>query len=1419
MAHNSAQRALPLSIEELAPSTQADKRAGGATLFAGEHLWHAYQSLPHNQKTIMRLKALIDPMVGKGAFFDVVRRSDLRTPSGKAYPQVVLNEELRSLQNKRLLDETLACAPGILHAIAVDACVCESREALVKAVKAALPRSARERPDERSYYSYHYHVPLQQDTDLFRSLRLAVYTDDEAEFVRLRGFFDAESVQGQGSLLLSEFLGNLPASRRWLETRKPAIRDALTESFIRVLIEHGVMRDGNLDVTAGMAQMPPENTAPCLNKQLLRLDILSANFDRARRRMAALPSEEAYLAAGHEAAIAFLTGDNDGALAGFREALKQFRKAIGKRKVALEAETGLFHMLALLRANDPALHDELRTLVDIAKGEYSPFITAHLAIGALLDLASGREASALQTLQKLHDSRPSSPMAAAVIALAELFADIAIAREHAQQNEAECERLAPHMPIPARIRAEILSKTAKDGTQWRERVAALGGETIVAFTGIVSFKPAWERAFDSLTAFLKPEAPKQSADKTPPKAKRLAWLVDLTSNEVAAVEQSVKGSGWTAGRPIALKRLRERDARLDYLTEDDQRVLRCIRKETSWYNDYSYYFDEYRTLPALAGHPNVYDANDRGKRIELVAYPVELVVKQAPNGYTFDLSHHAERPTVFLEQETPTRWRVIDLPAKLLELRATLGEHGLTVPSDMRGRVVALLRENNPSVPIRSELVDADVPASAGDSAPVLQLQRLGEGLKINLGVRPFGAGGPFYLSGQGGSSVLAVCNGVRQRVSRDLEAEKKAAHALLSACPSLKSWQTSDHEWQIEALEDVLEFLEEAQSYAQPVTFEWPEGQALTVSRPVSAQKLSIKLQKKQDWFEVSGKIQVDQGLVVDMRELLARLDKAPGRFIPLDGGRFVALTQDLQRQLRRFEGVSEETAGGRRLHGLASMAVEDLIESAGKVQADKHWRELSARIRAAGAHKPAVPTTLQAELRDYQLEGFTWLSRLANLQMGACLADDMGLGKTVQTVAVMLEQQAAGACLVVAPTSVCHNWENELARFAPTLNVHRLGSASSRAELIERMGPGDVLIASYGLLQQEDGKLTARAWNMVVLDEAQNLKNAGTKRAKAGQKLDAKFRVALSGTPIENYLDELWSLFNIVNPGLLGTSESFQRNFAGPIERDRRPAARDALRAMIRPFILRRTKNAVLSELPPRTELTVTVQLPEEERAFYEAMRLQAMENIAALDGPPGQRKIHILAEIGKLRRACCHPALVDPKTTLESAKLAAFLELTDELLRGRHKALVFSQYLGHLDKVREALDAKGVRYQYIDGGVAAQARAERVAAFQAGEGDLFLISLKAGGTGLNLTAADYVIHLDPWWNPAVEDQASDRAHRIGQSRPVTVYRLVVEDSIEERILDLHKHKRDLAADLLDGAEVSARLSETELIALIRQ
>ena len=1414
--HGFAQRALPLLVEAGPGLPSGNKRDGKPARPPAAYFWQLYLALPHAEKLLMQVKALLGHAVNKTVSYNAVRQAGLRLPDGRAYSTALLNEQLQALQRKGLLDGTLDCIPEIMHAVAAGAGQSEGGTDLISAVKAAIPKSEREDGARPYYWRY---PPLGQDVGLFRHLRLSVYANDEAEFGRLCRLAGAEAAKFEDSAEFARFVSGFPVSLTWLKQLRPAIREVFAERALHMLIEQGQQTDETGAVIQHYANGAPGETGAGVGKLLLRFDILSANFDQARQRIAALPESEAPLAAAYEASIAFLTGDNAAALIGFRDALKLLRKSLGKRKVAFEAEAGLFHMLALLRANDSALHPELRGLIDAAAMEVTPYYLAHRSVEALLDLVEGRHEKAKQMAAHLLKEPARCQTAAAIVALATLFIDSDLMRERVVDNEAEYNRLAQAMPVLARIYAEILSRTSRNDASWRKRAAEVGGTDLIAFTEIVAFKQPWERAFDSLTEFLRPGEPKRPADKTPAKTRRLAWLVDLSSSEVSVVEQSMKGNGWTGGRPVALKRLHQRDARLDYFTEHDQRMCRCVRKEQGWYNDDHYYFDLYATLPALAGHPNIYNAVSRGEPIELIAYPAELVVKETAGGYNFNLSHRASEPKVFLEMETPARWRVVELSRKLLELQATLGEHGLTVPRDMRDRVAALLGEANPTVPIRSELADIDVPATPGDATPAMQLQRRGDGLKIRLGVRPFGAGGPFYLAGQGGASVLVSVNGQRQRVNRDLDAEKKALKALMRACPAMLAWGISDGECEIEALEDVLELLEQVQAYTGPVTFEWPEGEALKVSQTVSAQKLSIKLVQKRDWFEVSGKIEIDEGVIVDMQEVLARLEHARGRFVPLDGGRFIALTEDLQRQLRRLGGVSEEASGGRRLHGLASTAVDDLVESAGKVQADKHWRELSARIRAAGSHTPKVPATLQAELRDYQLDGFTWLSRLANLQMGACLADDMGLGKTVQTIAVMLEQQAQGACLVVAPTSVCHNWESELARFAPTLNVHRLAAAQDRASQIEAMGPGDVLIASYGLLHQEDEALTKRAWNMLVLDEAQNLKNADTKRAKVSQKLDAKFRVALSGTPIENYLDELWSLFNTINPGLLGSRESFQRRFAGPIERDRKPAARDALRALIRPFILRRTKSAVLSELPPCTELTVTVQLPEDERAFYEAVRRRAMENIAALDGPPGQRKIHILAEIGKLRRLCCHPALIDPKTPLESAKLAAFLELTDELLRNRHKALVFSQFLGHLEKVREALDARGVRYQYIDGSVAAQARAERVAAFQAGEGDLFLISLKAGGTGLNLTAADYVIHLDPWWNPAVEDQASGRAHRIGQNRPVTVYRLVVEDSIEERILELHKHKRDLATDLLDGGEVSARLSEDELLALIRR
>jgi SNF2 family DNA or RNA helicase len=575
----------------------------------------------------------------------------------------------------------------------------------------------------------------------------------------------------------------------------------------------------------------------------------------------------------------------------------------------------------------------------------------------------------------------------------------------------------------------------------------------------------------------------------------------------------------------------------------------------------------------------------------------------------------------------------------------------------------------------------------------------------------------------------------------------------------------------------------------------------------------MQISVRQQRNWFALEGELALSNDQVISMKELLELLRQSPGRFVRLGEREFLTLTKELRQRLEALEAIGDKG----RFHPLASPAVEEITEGM-TVKAAKAWREQLARLTEARTLRPEPPSTLQAQLRDYQLEGFRWLARLAHWGAGACLADDMGLGKTIQALALVLTRAPAGPALVLAPTSVCTNWLEEAARFAPTLKAVRFGPGD-RQQMLDGAGPFDLIVCSYGLLQTESERLAAVSWTSVVADEAQAIKNAQTKRSKAAMALQADYRMIATGTPIENHLGELWNLFQFINPGLLGSLERFNQRFAAPIEQQGDRSARRRLKQLIRPFILRRLKSDVLTELPPRTEITLHVELGDEETALYEAMRQQAIEKIQEGSLPPGQRRVQILAEIMRLRRACCNPRLVMPDSPIDSAKLRTFAAIVDELGENGHKALVFSQFVGHLALIREHLDGRGIRYQYLDGATPIQQRSAAVDAFQSGEGELFLISLKAGGSGLNLTAADYVIHMDPWWNPAVEDQASDRAHRIGQQRPVTIYRLVARNTIEDKIVQLHDHKRGLADDLLEGSDVSGKMSLDEMMSLISE
>ncbi|MEQ1504351.1 MAG: DEAD/DEAH box helicase, partial [Myxococcota bacterium] len=422
------------------------------------------------------------------------------------------------------------------------------------------------------------------------------------------------------------------------------------------------------------------------------------------------------------------------------------------------------------------------------------------------------------------------------------------------------------------------------------------------------------------------------------------------------------------------------------------------------------------------------------------------------------------------------------------------------------------------------------------------------------------------------------------------------------------------------------------------------------------------------------------------------------------------------------------------------------------------------------------------------------------------------MGLGKTVQAVAVLCRRAADGPAIVVAPLSVASNWVAELARFAPGLEVVRYRGAS-RAAKLAGLRAGQVVVATWDLVAR-DAELTEVRWATAILDEAQAIKNPHTARAKGAARLTAGFVLGLTGTPVENRTEELWSLLRVVVPGLLGSEARFAKRFAGPIDAGV-PGARDALARLVRPVVLRRTKSQVATDLPTRTEVVLRVPLSADQAAVYERARLEAVARSTGGFGP-GQR-FEALRWLTVLRQLACDPRLVDPGSPIGSSKLETLRRRLADLRATGHRALVFSQFVRHLELVRDALVADGFTHRWLTGSSSEQDRIDEVARFQAGEGDVFLISLTAGGTGLNLTAATYVFHLDPWWNPAREDQASDRAHRIGQTRPVTVYRLVAEGTIEDRILALHAEKRELADALLSGADGAARVSLDELMALL--
>ena len=674
-------------------------------------------------------------------------------------------------------------------------------------------------------------------------------------------------------------------------------------------------------------------------------------------------------------------------------------------------------------------------------------------------------------------------------------------------------------------------------------------------------------------------------------------------------------------------------------------------------------------------------------------------------------------------------------------------------------------------------------------------------------------------------------------KIKRDRTSEMEALQALyaldllpnsqLEWTPDKKSWPHPDFYWQ--------RFQHEG-----PPALE-RRGWEVQFSPHVGLKPLVFRsenwkaeiIEEGKGWFALSAGFEID-GEAFDLQPILAAL--VANRFLEVTEGKpkgqefmiFLPDGRGLVLPVGRFRKILTTlgeliafkfTSGPIRLTKVdaARLTEDDELEPDSPIEV----KELGSKFTDfSQIERTPEPAGLEAELRSYQSDGYHWMQFLSQYDLNGILADDMGLGKTLQTLTHLLAEKETGRnkglpSLVIAPTSVVVNWEREATKFTPDLKVLILQGADRRQRHAQ-IPRADLVLTSFALIHRDLDVFLKHRFHLVILDEAQHIKNPSAKVTKAVCQLESQHRLCLSGTPVENNLGELWSLMHFLMPGLLGTQELFNDTFRNPIEKSGHEGKRAALAARVGPLILRRTKHDVAKELPPKTEILHTVELNEMQKDLYETVRATMDKHVRqALELQGQQSQIVFLDALLKLRQICCHPKLLESqKEVAESAKFEYLIDLLTTLRQEGHRTLIFSQFTSMLALIEDHLNVADCQYLKLTG--ATKDRQALVERFQGGEGEVFLISLKAGGTGLTLTGADIVIHYDPWWNPAAENQATDRAYRIGQDKPVFVHKLICQGTVEERIQQMQTRKDALATDLLSGATQQLSLTPETLQSL---
>ena len=964
------------------------------------------------------------------------------------------------------------------------------------------------------------------------------------------------------------------------------------------------------------------------------------------------------------------------------------------------------------------------------------------------------------------------------------------------------------IPNLALLRHEMAKYLPLDEAE-RQRLCSLYGSQPPLST--IYHKAEWETVLEGLLDVA------NKKDKAQPERNiRLMYVILPTvyGNAIEVREQTFLKSGrWSNGKKVSEGRFNSGE--IECMNDADRRILSRMNANMHWElsledvieemvdEDRLYYgfTSPYQKVKVDRDKPYLIVENDGGRFV---------VKSNVPSGSAVD-------KTIIVEH-SPTYYSVINIPPDVRDYYVKLLQLG-SLPLEAEDTLRNLLETIGGKVELHSSLIDggSTLPLVDGQWTVGFRLSPKNNGnWEVEAFVRPLPGGHRTYFMGEGDDVIIDENEEGRVRVKRNMEMERLNA-SLIGAF-----WESEGYDFLdcqnigIYPPEFMLNLVQMIQEHPDTFYAEWQEGSNIKVRSLARGQgSWSGRVTQRGQWFDIEGDVEIDENTRISISQLLELVGKSRGRFIRLEDGEYLTLSDKLRKQLKALDAIANRERGKIRISPFSvALMGDEVLQGDIELSLDESLAAIRQRIVDCSEYTPPVPEELNATLRPYQKDGYLWMARLNSWGAGALLADDMGLGKTIQTIAFLLLKKNEGASLVVAPASVAPNWKTEIEKFAPTLNVQILNFAANRHKTISDAKAGDIIVTTYGILLSIQEYITQKDWNVVCLDEAHIIKNRGAKTSAAAMKIQARNRVMLTGTPVQNHLGELWNLFQFVNPGLLGGYEHFSQKFIVPIEGYQDKEKQELLERIVHPFMLRRTKQAVLKELPDKTEVYQPVELNKDELAIYESIRVRAermlMENGADVD-------IHVLAEITRLRQAACSVQLIEPKWTGECSKITSLLELLQGVVEGGNRALVFSQFVSFLDIVRHELDRLGMKYFYIDGSVPLKQRTEMVDAFQRGENQLFLISLKAGGLGLNLTGANYVFHLDPWWNPAIEQQATDRAYRIGQNQAVTVYHLVSKNTIEEKIIRLHQTKRDLADNILAGTDTSHKITGEELLNMV--